>query len=180
MFVSRLVLSDSVTPRTVAHQAPLPMEFSRQEYWSGLPFSSSGDLPNPGIKPRFPALQADSLPSEPPGKPYPKGTSPAAGRGKSQGQLLITWGWEGWTVPCSFRKGVDGMPALEIRGYRIRVYPLTGSQSKLSKNNGNGQQPPSKRPEPQLRPTPPPKPRQSLPSGAQVMSSQKGTIHGPK
>ena len=109
----------------------------------------------PGIKPRFPALQADSLPSEPPGKPYPKGTSPAAGRGRSQGQLLITWGWKGWTVPCSFRKGVDGMPALEIRGYRIRVYPLTGSQSKLSKNNGNGQQPPSKRPEPQLRPTPP-------------------------
>ena len=45
------------------------MEFSRQEYWSGLSFSSPGDLPNPGIKPRPPALQADSLPSEPPGKP---------------------------------------------------------------------------------------------------------------
>ena len=43
------------------------MGFLRQEYWSRLPFSSSGDLPNPGIKPRFPALQADSLPSEPPG-----------------------------------------------------------------------------------------------------------------
>jgi len=45
------------------------MEFSRQEYWSGLPFPSSGDLPNPGIEPRSPALQADSLPSEPLEKP---------------------------------------------------------------------------------------------------------------
>ena len=54
---------------TVAHQAPLSMGFSRQEYWSGLPFSSPGDLPNSGIEPRSPALQANSLPSEPPGKP---------------------------------------------------------------------------------------------------------------
>ena len=46
----------------------LSMEFSRQEYWSGLPFPSPGDLPNPGIKPRSPALQVDSLPSELPGK----------------------------------------------------------------------------------------------------------------
>ena len=45
------------------------MEFSRQEYWSGLPFPSPGDLPNPGIEPRSPALQTDALPSEPPGKP---------------------------------------------------------------------------------------------------------------
>ena len=49
----------------VAHQAPLSMEFSRQEYWSELPFPSSGDIPNPGIKTGSPALQADSLPSEP-------------------------------------------------------------------------------------------------------------------
>ena len=54
-----------VTPWTVAHQAPLPMGFSRQEYWSGLPFPSPGDLPDPGIEPRSPALQADSLPTEP-------------------------------------------------------------------------------------------------------------------
>ena len=57
------------TPWTVAHQAPLSKRFSRQEYWSGLPFPPPGDLPNPGIKPRSPALQADSLLSEPPGKP---------------------------------------------------------------------------------------------------------------
>ena len=55
-------------PVTVAHQAPPPMGFSRQEYWSGLPFPSPGDLPDPGIEPRSPALQADALSSEPPGK----------------------------------------------------------------------------------------------------------------
>ena len=53
-----------VTLWTVAPQAPLSMGFSRQEYWSGLPFPSPGDLPDPGIEPRFPALQADALPSE--------------------------------------------------------------------------------------------------------------------
>ena len=57
------------TPCIVAYQAPLSMEFSRQEYWSGLPFLSPGDLPNPGIEPRSPALQADALPSESPEKP---------------------------------------------------------------------------------------------------------------
>ena len=57
-----------VTPWTVAYQAPSSMEFSRQEYWSGLPFPSPGDLRNPGIEPGSPALQADALPSEPPGK----------------------------------------------------------------------------------------------------------------
>ena len=55
-------------PWTVAYQAPPPMEFSRQGYWSGLPFPSPGDLPNPGIEPGSPSLQADALPSEPPGK----------------------------------------------------------------------------------------------------------------
>ena len=54
------------SPWTAAHQAPLSLGFSRQEYWSGEPFSSPGDLPNPGIKPGSPVWQADSLPSEPP------------------------------------------------------------------------------------------------------------------
>ena len=57
-----------VTPWTVAYKALLSMEFSRQEYWSGLPFPSPGDLPNMGIEPRSPALQVDALPSEPPGE----------------------------------------------------------------------------------------------------------------
>ena len=58
------------TPWTVAYQGPQAMEFSRQEYWAG--FLSSGDLPNPGIEPRSPALEADALLSEPPGKPVTK------------------------------------------------------------------------------------------------------------
>ena len=57
------------TPWTVAYQAPLSMGFSRREYWSGLPFPSPGDLPDPGIEPGSPALRADALTSEPPGKP---------------------------------------------------------------------------------------------------------------
>ena len=57
-----------VTPWIVAYQAPLSMVFSRQEYWHGLPFPSPGDLPNAGIEPRSPTLEADTLTSEPPGK----------------------------------------------------------------------------------------------------------------
>ena len=56
------------TPWTVAYQAPPSRGFSRQEYWSGLPFPSPGDLPNPDTEPRSPALEADTLTSEPPGK----------------------------------------------------------------------------------------------------------------
>ena len=56
------------TPWTAASQAPLSMGFSRQEYWSGLPFPSPGDLPDSGIEPGSPALKVDALPSKPPGK----------------------------------------------------------------------------------------------------------------
>ena len=65
-----------VTPWTVPRQAPLSMGFSRQEYWSGVPSPSPGDLPDPGVEPLSPASpapQADSLPSEPPGKPMNTG-----------------------------------------------------------------------------------------------------------
>ena len=58
-----------MTPWTVACQALLSLGFPRQEYWGGLPFPPPGGLPDPGIKPGSPALQADSLPSKPPGKP---------------------------------------------------------------------------------------------------------------
>ena len=68
MCVSPSVVSDSATPGSVTHQAPLSMGFPRQGYWSGLPFPSPGDLSDLGIEPRSPALQADSLPSEPSGK----------------------------------------------------------------------------------------------------------------
>ena len=57
--VSRLVVSDSAIPWSVALQAPLSIEFSRQGYWGGLPFHSPGDLPNPGVESGSPALQAD-------------------------------------------------------------------------------------------------------------------------
>ena len=63
------VITDPATPWTVARQAPLPWGFSRPEYWSGLSGPPPEDLPNPGIEPMSPALQADSLPSKPPGKP---------------------------------------------------------------------------------------------------------------
>ena len=66
--VSYSVVSDSATPWTVAHQAPLFMGFSRQEYWSGLPFPPQGNLPDPGIKSRSLSLKVDSLLSEPPRK----------------------------------------------------------------------------------------------------------------
>ena len=59
-----------VTLWMVAHHAPLSMRFSRQEYWSGLPFPSPGDLSDPGMEPRSPASWVDSLPSEPPGKAF--------------------------------------------------------------------------------------------------------------
>ena len=72
VYVSHSFVSDCAVPWTVACQAPLSMEVSRQEYWSGKPFPFLGDLPNPGIKPESPTLQADSLLSEPPGKPMGK------------------------------------------------------------------------------------------------------------
>ena len=67
------VVSDSATTWTVAHQAPRSMGFSRQKCWSGLPFPSPGDLPDPGMEPVSPALQTDCLPTTPPWKPYLSG-----------------------------------------------------------------------------------------------------------
>ena len=62
------VVSDSATPWTVTYQTPPSMGFPMQGYWSGLPFSPLGDLPDPGIEPGSPTLQAVTLPFEPPGK----------------------------------------------------------------------------------------------------------------
>ena len=67
----KVKVPQSWTPWTLAHQAPLPMEFSRQEYWSGLPFSSPGDLPDPGIKPGSPALADGFFTTEACEKPIP-------------------------------------------------------------------------------------------------------------
>ena len=108
---SRLILCDPMDcspPGSSSHgilQDPLPMEFSRQEYWSGLPFPPPGDLPDPGIKPKAPALQADSLPSEPPGKPlffirYPK--------------YEVDTGEQGYVQSVSFRFCCLGDPWKEL------------------------------------------------------------------
>ena len=84
-----------VTPRTAAHQPPPSMGFSRQGYWSGFPFPSPGDLPNPGIESGSPTLQTDSLPSEPPGKPY----SLQTGRQRKLPQPHLQWEVEANILP---------------------------------------------------------------------------------
>ena len=84
------------TSWTVACQAPLSMGFSRQEYWSGLPFPSPGDLPDPVIEPRSTALQADSLPTELQGKPQLV---------KNLAAMRETWVQSlGWEDPLEKRK----------------------------------------------------------------------------
>ena len=115
------------TPWTVAYQALPSMGFSRQEYWSGLPFPSPGDLSNPGIKPGSPALQTDALPSEQPGKPRPEYWSWKAlpfFRGSSQsrdqtqvshiaGGFFTNWatrephGCESWTIKKAEHHRID-------------------------------------------------------------------------
>ena len=70
MLISLSLVQLFATPWPVAHQAPLSMEFSRHKYWSGQPFLSPGDLLNPGIEPQSPALQGDSLSTEPLGISY--------------------------------------------------------------------------------------------------------------
>ena len=75
--VNLSVVSSSLRPSwTITPQAPLSMEFSRQDYWSGLPFTSPGDIPHGRIEPEPPALQTASLLSERPGKPYGKRMTP--------------------------------------------------------------------------------------------------------
>ena len=78
------------TPGTVACQAPLSMGFSRQEYWSGLPFPSPGDLPDTGIKPGSPALHVEALPFELPGNP------------KTYTNVTLVLGPLGWIIPPNF------------------------------------------------------------------------------
>ena len=95
------------TPWTVARQAPLSVEFSRQEYyWSEEPFPSPGDVPNPGIEPRSPALQADSLLPEPAGKPgeyWVKARNYSTLHGGDPWKHLS---WESWSVLDKRHKNV--------------------------------------------------------------------------
>ena len=91
------VLSNSATPWTVTHQAPLSMEFCRQEYWSGLPFPPPGDLPDPGIQSTYSALQADSLPSKSLGKPSIDESIPLNEEIVEIGKKI--WIWKFYTWP---------------------------------------------------------------------------------
>ena len=77
------------TPWTVAHQAPLSMGFSRQEYWSGLPFPLAGDLLDPGIEPESPALAGGFFTTEPPGKPNLRAENSYSCFNSPKGELLI-------------------------------------------------------------------------------------------
>ena len=79
---------------TVAHQAPLFMGFSRQEYWSRFPFPSPGDLPNPEIEPKSPALEADALTSKPPGKKNGMDESICRARIEMQMLRMDIWTWQ--------------------------------------------------------------------------------------
>ena len=99
--LSRSVVFDSLQPHGlyIARQAPLSMGFSRQEYWSGLPVPSPGDLPDPGIELRSPTLQEDSLPSEPPGKPIEGLNRSKMKKEKCAPSCLITWA-ETWISSC--------------------------------------------------------------------------------
>ena len=95
---------------TVTHQAPLSTGFSRQEYWSGLPFPTLGDLSDPGIEPESPTLQADSLPSELPGKLPPLQIRMAIISWKGweeKGTLLHCW-WKCKLVDPLWRKVYGG------------------------------------------------------------------------
>ena len=114
------------TPWAVAHQAPPSVEFSRQEYWSGLPFPSPRDLPNPEIEPRSPALQAAPLPSEPPGKPsYPLGRYKLKPQ-RATPSYLLRWLQLKWLTSVV----EDGVPSSDTAEGDIKWFSLwkTGGQ----------------------------------------------------
>ena len=123
-----------MTPWTVAHQAPPPMGFSRQEYWSGSPWPSPGDLPNPGIELRSPALQADSLPSEPPGKPKNTGVgSLSLLHGVFPTQVL------NWSLPhCRqifYQLSYQGSPKKQISVFKYRYKLRRNNHTHILKSN---------------------------------------------
>ena len=114
------------TPRTVARQTLLSMGSSRQEYWSGLPFPSPGDLPNPGIEPRSPALQADTLTSELPGKGLLKILSFSSEVSTIVWHfiyysllLLISSSILGWNFRLNYTKLSPSLVNLDLRIFRL-------------------------------------------------------------
>ena len=102
------VVSTLCDPWTAAHQAPLSMGFPRQEYWSGLPFPSPGDLPDPGIKPGSPALQAVDLPTE-------------------------LWGKPILSLPCDKACGEQVRPASDLEGWALLQQDICHDQYRQSR-----------------------------------------------
>ena len=118
------------TPWAVAHQAPPSMGFSRQEYWSGLPFLSPGDLPDSGIEPRSSALQADALTSEPPRKPkHPSITMKPFGSVQDSRQVGCI-GKAGWNHAALLCLGVVASPG------SLRGEPGCGQQGWCCRSTG--------------------------------------------
>ena len=91
-------------PWTVAYEVPPYMKFSKQEYWSGFPLPSLGDLPNPGIKPGSPALRADALPSEPPGPSEAHRSGPLRHSSFQRGLLFTDSAWSGYLSTMGHQK----------------------------------------------------------------------------
>jgi len=146
--VSHSFMYDYVTPWTVARQALLSMGFFRQEYWSGLPFPSPGDLSDPGIEPQSAALQADALPSEPPGlilwyNVYLKYMY-FFGRNNAKAETPVLWPHhaKSWLIGKESDAGKDwgqeekGMTEDEMAGWYHR---LDGRESEWTPGVGDGQ-----------------------------------------
>ena len=131
-------MSDSLTLWTVAHPALLSMGFSRQEYWSGLPFPSPEYLPDPGIEPMSSVLQADSLPTELEGKlsteRYYKSpvmaSSPSLALTCPTAAGVLLWSW-GWLRACTLRTH------LHQRSWGPEQLCLRRARLSISNNNNN-------------------------------------------
>ena len=114
------------TPWTIAHQGPLSMGFSRQEHWSGLPFPSPGDPPNPEIEPRSPSLQADTLSHQ--GSPYLHGPGVII---RSLEEDLLPW----WKTSSLVAQMVKRLPIMQVDPGSIR-----GMEGSPGEGNGNALQ----------------------------------------
>ena len=115
-----------VTLWTAAHQAPLSMGFFRQEYWSGLPFPSPGDLPEPGIKPRSPSFEAGALTSEPPGKPSGCESWTIKKAERQRTNAFELWCWRRllrvpWTARRSSQSILKINPGISLEGLMLKL-----------------------------------------------------------
>ena len=112
-----------VTPRTAAYQAPLSVGFSREEYWSGLPFPPPGNLPNPGIKPASPTLAGRFFTTEPPGKAKPP---------QPPIQTFVKQTFtnnQAQNISCNWLHGFHKVPALVLSGVPTTTWHVVGGRT---------------------------------------------------